>query len=288
MNNLPDLIINKINFLNNNGFIITENIKNEYIYDSNLKIPSYDDKKELEKNICHYYPYYKTNLTCNYIEYFNDHHFFIQTFEKEKEFYNRYGYDSWIHHFINNIYNKTNPKYENKLDISLKYPLVIGYELNTNIEFTPIHLEIMKKNKDIIKKYIFDKKLKWFNDNDKIKNLIDTLENPQYDEEDSNYTNNDECLCTTELMKYLINCEKNCYTNMYSDDKLYTIHDKYCRVHSSYLQKNKSECEKFIKYKSDKWITFLENQSISFKKLYKNDPEDLNLCDFALINLIQD
>ena len=289
MDTMPNTIQNKIMFLTFNGFFVNEDVKNIYHYDSNLELPKYKDIKKLEDNLSKYIMNYNTSITSNFIEYWNDHYFFIQTFPNEKEFYESYGFDSWINHFINHIYYKVNTSFENKLDISFKYPLIIGFELNQNIGITPLHIEIMKKNKDLIKKYIHTKKYKWFTNNNKIKEMIDCVENPSsFDDVSIIQDKLNKCLCDTDLIKYLSNCEKDSYTNFYSDDKLATIHNKYCNVHSSYLQNNKIECEKFIKYQSDKWINFLTKQGISFQKLYKLNPEDMNLYSFDLINLVED
>ena len=286
---MPNTIQNKIMFLTFNGFFVNEDVKNIYHYDSNLELPKYKDIKKLEDNISKYIMNYNTSITSNFIEYWNDHYFFIQTFPNEKEFYESYGFDSWINHFINHIYYKVNTSFENKLDISFKYPLIIGFELNQNIGITPLHIEIMKKNKDLIKKYIHTKKYKWFTNNNKIKEMIDCVENPSsFDDVSIIQDKLNKCLCDTDLIKYLSNCEKDSYTNFYSDDKLATIHNKYCNVHSSYLQNNKIECEKFIKYQSDKWINFLTKQGISFQKLYKLNPEDIYLYSFDLIYLVED
>jgi hypothetical protein len=287
MNKIPNTIHQKLMFLKFNEFILPENITDIYVYDDKLTLPTYDDIKKLEDNLSKYIMNYNSSTTYNLIEYFNDHHFFIQTFPNEKKFYNLHGFDSWINHFINNIYYKADTSYKNELDASFKYPLIIGFELNQNIKITPLHIEIMRQKKDLIKKYIYKKKYKWFTNNEQIKEMIESLENSSSLELENNFKIT-KCLCDTDLIKYLSNCEKDSYTNYYSDDKLDDIHRKYCNIHNSYLQKNQIEYDKFIKYNSDKWITFLTNQGISFQKLHKTNPEDMNLYLFDLINLVED
>lgn len=287
MNKLPKSIQDKFVFLTSNGFILDENVKNIHIYDSNLSLPKYNDIEKLQDNLSKYIINYNRSIICNFMEYWNDHHFFIQTFPNEKNFYELYGFDSWINHFINNIYYKKDTSYENKLDVSYKYPLIIGFELSQNMEITPLHVETMMQQKDLIKKYIILKKYKWFTDNNKIKELINSLE--KIDSLEDNCENKlNICLCDTDLIKHLSNCEKDSYVNFYSDDKLVSIHNKYCNIHYSYLQKNNIEYEKFLKCKSDKWITFLTKQGVTLQKLYKSYPEDMNLYCFDLINLVED
>ena len=101
MNKLPKSIQDKLVFLTSNGFILDENVKNIHIYDSNLSLPKYNDIEKLQNNLSKYIINYNHSIICNFMEYWNDHHFFIQTFPNEKNFYELYGFDSWINHFIN-------------------------------------------------------------------------------------------------------------------------------------------------------------------------------------------
>lgn len=292
MSVFPPSIVNKIRFLNMNGFKITKDVLNIYTYDSNLSLPDSDSNYKLEYFIKKYTS--KTFITKNVLEYWIDHHKFINSFEKEKEMYDKIGIDSWIYHFIKEILPSIDIYEYNKLNESFKYPLVIGFEMNQNLAYYPFELELLGKYLNVAKEFINKKKYKWANDSKEIKEFVELLNNNinginiiNNTDESSTLNTNDSCFCKSNFMIHKINNEENSYDCKYNESKLNRIHNKYCSVHSAYLAKNKSQLNNFISNKSDKWISFLNSKCPTFTDLVNNSPEDYNLHLFDIVNLFE-
>lgn len=290
--NLPKGIIAKINFLKNNNFTV-DNIT-EFKYSDNLKNPSIEDNIILENNINNYVDTQikKKFITENMTNYWNNHYHFINTFEKEKELYDKYGIDSWIFYFIKNILPNININIKNELDPSFNYPSIISFEVNSNISFTPIHLHMAIingsiNNKIIIYKYIT--KFKWATDYADIEKTIDLITKKYKDNieiDDQCYENiKIDCLCKTSFMERLVKYEKNTYNYDISsiDEKINHFHNKFCHIHHNYLKKYKDEMCSYEKYKCDKWMSFITKTGSTLTSLYFQNPDD---CDLYLYDFI--
>ena len=283
MTHIP-ILLNKIKFLEFNGFTINDDNLIKEFYDDNLELPNSDNITLLIKNISKYLSISIESLNKSiYNKFWNDHHFFIQTFEKEKKNYNNYGIDSWIDHFIDN-FNKIDELYQ-----SLNYPKIIGFELNQDIPIKSFEFKILGNKSNLFKQYICKKKYKLSIDGEKIKVLFDAFTELPNKDEILCENKSSLCFCKTDYMKYLISNDKCSYNTQYSESNLNFIHNKFCCVHSTYLDKNKDQLNNFINFNNDKWISYLKDKyNPSFKSLVDNKPEDYNLYSYNLINLVQD
>jgi hypothetical protein len=294
METLPKTIINKISFLNVNGFKLNKDIKTPYKYDYSLITSESTINNHnilLEYNINKHSS--KKCSSKNFIEYWKDHYFFINTFEKEKKIYDKFGIDNWILHFIKEVLPTIDINKYNTLDKSFIYPQIIGYELNENLLCYPFEIELLGKNKYLANKLIITKKYKWADNSDKIKKIIESLnnnnDNNNNDNDDNHYDNNCNsgiCFCKSPFMEYLITNEKNSYNPQYSDTNLRLIHDNYCHYHSEYLKTNEIQFNMFMKFKTDNWIEYLKSNIPTFTCLVNNKSEYYNLHLFDYINLL--
>jgi hypothetical protein len=290
MSELPNTIITVIKFLVQNGYNIRDEItilKKPYIYDPNIIKPTEHDICRLEHNI-NRYAFIKFDFNTPYfMDYWNDHNNFINTFKKENILYESFGYDSWIHHFIKNIKFDEKIKSLQVLDKSFLYPLIIGFEVNQDLPICSVTIETLQKGKDFIKNYINKNNYKWGVDTNKIKSIVDSLNNNDHESDDNTIKSDlkDMCFCKSGFIKQKIYNETHSYDNNYSDYKLDIIHAKYCSLHLLYLLKNIIEQDRFIKYGYDKWINFIELADPSFNSLVKNDPQYYYLDLFNLINI---
>lgn len=294
MAELPDTIITVIKFLIQNGYDIRNEIstlKKPFTYDTNIIKPNQNDIYRLVNNINRYSTIKFDFNTSYFMDYWDDHNNFIHTFEKENMLYETFGYDSWIHHLIKNIKFDGKIKSHQPLDKSFSYPLIIGYEVNKDLPICSVTIETLPKGKDFIKSHIYKNNYKWGTDTNKIKSIVDSLNNNNLDEIDDvdNKAIKPElknmCFCKSGFVKQKIYNETHSYDNNYSDYKLDIIHQKYCSLHLLYLLKNIIEQDRFIKYGYDKWINFIEIANPSFNSLVKNDPEYYYLDLFDLINI---